>query len=291
MGIPYLNRYLQENCDKSIKKIHLKELKRKTIAIDASIYMYKYFGENKLIHHIDYMIHIFKSYHITPIFIFDGKPPLEKKQLLIKRYEEKKHAENEYNILSNIELDEDNYKLKNKLEQLKKKFIYLTKEKIQEVKDLLITNKIMFYDADGEADKLISRLAIEKKVWACLSEDMDLFVYGCPRILRYFSLVHHQAILYNMKGILQKLQMTQDEFRIVCILSGTDYSTYNEELNVEVENIPIYISMDLFQTMKHSMSMYNFVDNDSSFYEWIQENYSYKINIVLLKKIYHMFQI
>ena len=55
------------------------------------------------------MLSIFKYYNITPIFIFDGKPPNEKKSLLQKRREDKLEAEQEYTILKNklSEIDED----------------------------------------------------------------------------------------------------------------------------------------------------------------------------------------
>ena len=83
MGIKYLNRFLKEECKDSIKLISLKELSCKKIAIDISIYLYKYAADNTLIENIYLMLSIFRHYKIIPIFIFDGKPPSEKKELLI----------------------------------------------------------------------------------------------------------------------------------------------------------------------------------------------------------------
>ena len=44
MGIPKLNKLLLEKCENTelIKKINLHELSGKTIAIDTSIYLYKF---------------------------------------------------------------------------------------------------------------------------------------------------------------------------------------------------------------------------------------------------------
>ena len=36
----------------------------------------------------------------------------------------------------------------------------------------------------GEADELCAKLVIKRYAYACLSEDMDLFVYGCNKIMR-----------------------------------------------------------------------------------------------------------
>ena len=49
MGIKHLNRYLQQECSKGINKISLNDLRGKTIAIDTSIYLYRFMGENALL--------------------------------------------------------------------------------------------------------------------------------------------------------------------------------------------------------------------------------------------------
>ena len=88
MGIRNLNRYLRDNCPESIRCINISELSGKKIVVDISIYLYKYEAENALLENMYVMLSIFRYYNITPIFIFDGKPPIEKKELLIKRSEE-----------------------------------------------------------------------------------------------------------------------------------------------------------------------------------------------------------
>ena len=99
MGIKDLNKIVRSYCKKSTKIISLKELSGKTIVIDISIYLYRFAKENTLIENIFLMISIFHYYHITPIFVFDGKPPIEKRDLLIQRIKDKKAAEKEYNVL------------------------------------------------------------------------------------------------------------------------------------------------------------------------------------------------
>ena len=99
MGIKHLIRFLREEAKDSIKFISLSEITGKKIAVDISIYMYKYASDGTLIENIYLMLSIFRYYNIVPIFIFDGKPPNEKKKLLIKRRENKKEALEEYNKL------------------------------------------------------------------------------------------------------------------------------------------------------------------------------------------------
>ncbi len=42
MGIRLLNKYIKNNCKNAIKIIHMGELKDKYIAIDTSIYLYRF---------------------------------------------------------------------------------------------------------------------------------------------------------------------------------------------------------------------------------------------------------
>ena len=92
MGIKHLNRFLKENSSTSIKFVNIAELSGKKIAVDISIYMYRYASDDNLIENMYLMLSVFRHYNIIPIFIFDGKPPTEKKELLIKRREDKNEA-------------------------------------------------------------------------------------------------------------------------------------------------------------------------------------------------------
>jgi hypothetical protein len=191
--------------------------------------MYKYQTDGTLIENIYLMLSLFKHYRIIPIFIFDGKPPIEKRELLRQRYNDKVIAEAEYNRLSAL-LEQDSLDrgdLVSEMELLKKKIIYLTKKQIANVKTLIHAFGATYYDAPNEADELCALLVLKNKAWACMSEDMDMFVYGVPRVIRYFSLLNHTIVLYNTSSILQELAMTQKEFSEVCILSGTDYNLNN----------------------------------------------------------------
>ena len=204
MGIRNLNRYLRNNCPESIRCIPISDISHKKIVVDISIYLYKYESENALLENMFMMLSIFRHYNIIPIFIFDGKPPDEKKLLLQKRKEDKKTAQEEYYKLQQYLQDNKQNNKKEiiaKMDQLKRQFVQINKEKIEKVKSLIRAYGATYYDAPGEADELCALLVIKKKVWACLSEDMDLFVYGCNRVLRYFSLISHTVVLYFSKGI------------------------------------------------------------------------------------------
>jgi 5'-3' exonuclease len=108
MGIKHLNRFLKENSSTSIKFVNIAELSGKKIAVDISIYMYRYASDDNLIENMYLMLSVFRHYNIIPIFIFDGKPPPEKRALLIKRKENREEAQEEYNKLREEKLKQSN---------------------------------------------------------------------------------------------------------------------------------------------------------------------------------------
>ena len=287
MGIRNLNRHLRDNCPDSIRCMNMADLSGKRIAVDISIYLYKYETENALLENMYVMLSIFRYYNIIPIFIFDGKPPIEKKALILKRKEDKTEAQEEYMILKNVletTNDDDDIEKQNiiiAMEQLKKQFVQINKEKIEKVKCLIRAYGATYYDAPGEADELCALLVIKKKVWACLSEDMDLFVYGCTRVLRYFSLISHTVVLYYTKGILDELNITQKEFKEICVISGTDYNTNNDNNNI-----------NLTQSFKHFYKFKQSNDyNNNNFYDWLSKNTDYVYDIELLLNINKLFSL
>jgi 5'-3' exonuclease len=292
MGIKHLNKFLRTECGDSIKAISFAELSGKKIAVDISIYMYKYESNESLIENIYLMLALFRKYNIIPIFIFDGKPPTEKKALLQKRKEDKKEAEKEYNILkqkldSNTICDDDKQEIISNMDLLKKQFIYINREKIGIVKDLIRSYGATYYDAPGEADELCALLVLKNKVWACLSEDMDMFVYGCTRVIRYLSLFNCTVVIYDMKEMLEILGVTQKELREICVLSGTDYNIQNYNNNSKI--MPnLYETLNLFN--KYNKENIN-LNIKLEFYEWLNQNSNYITDYELLKNIYDIFDL
>jgi len=292
MGIRNLNKFLKENASPSIKYCNLAEFAGKKIAVDISIYMYKFACDDTLIENMYLMLATFRYYNITPVFIFDGKPPPEKRELLHKRREDKQAAETEYNQLKNMleenkDIDDsDKQEIVSNMDLLKKNFVSIKKTDIENVKNLIRYYGATYYDAPGEADAVCALLTIHNKVWACLSEDMDMFVYGCPRVIRYLSLLNHSAVLYDIDGILENLGISQKELRQICVLSGTDYNIQSKDNKHTLAS-----SLKYFKKY-HKSKAASSATATKDFYAWLIENYE---NVVkdydMLKKIYSMFDL
>ena len=335
MGIRMLNKFLQEKCKDSISCIHLSSLSGKKIVVDISIYLYKFLSEGALLENLYLMISIFREHNITPIFIFDGKPPSEKNDTIAFRKKNKKNAREEYyrlkQILDGIESDAESSKesdtistcvnnigntvvefdeetsvtiptnsveIRNMMERLKKKFVILKSEHIQNAKTLLQAYGMTYYESPGEADMLCAKLVSKNIVYACLSEDTDMFVYGCNRVLRYVSLTCSTAILYEFQGILKTLDMNIYEFRQLCIMFGCDYLPHNKTQNYK--NMTIFNSYKMFKKYKEyckNVNEYIECDVDDNvdkqcFYKWLlKENTDLVTYIQNASKIIDLFDI
>ena len=103
MGIRGLTQLIKENSNESIQTHNLHSISGKKVAIDASLFMYKmlinvrtsnqsYFKnkKGKVISHITGIFYKTTNYlavNITPIYVFDGKPPQNKQNVLNSRSE------------------------------------------------------------------------------------------------------------------------------------------------------------------------------------------------------------
>ena len=260
MGVRMLNRYLREFSSSAMKQITMNELRGKKIAIDVSIFMYQFKGNEKLLESMYNMIMLFRDYNVIPVFIFDGAPPDEKLEVLNERDASKKHAKEvckklENELRENEKLDnQEKKRIEIELNNEKKKCLRITNANIRSVKELMNVLGVNYLVAEGEADDLCVYLVKKRIVWACMTEDMDMFVYGCQRVLRNFNLEKGTMTLYSMIEILKNLNMNQFEFRDVCLLAGTDYNR---------SKYTIYTSMGYFykylKKKKDTMGFYDWL--------------------------------
>ena len=229
MGIQYLNRLLLEKCKpSSIRKTHVSELAGRVIAVDTSIYLYKFVADNTFLEHFYLMISIFRHYNIVPIFVFDGKPPKEKMELLLKRRQHRQKSGEEYHKRKAqyelLENETDKLILAKEMTALKRESTSISYEHLHDVKTLMSAYGVKYLQAEGEADILCVQLVNTGQVWGCMSDDMDMFVYGCSRVFRHFSISNRDVMFYDTDAILSDLNMDMQAFREMAVLSGTDYT-------------------------------------------------------------------
>lgn len=242
MGVKKLNKFINTKCRKCIKTVPLKQYENKKIVIDINNYLYRYKGEETFIDSIFQMCSLFYTNNILPVFIFDGRTRLRDKG--DKKYDELKRRIKKKDVgdkkLKNLEekllvLKSDDSNIKEKcdtikqieeqMKEIKLDVVRIKKEDIKQIKELISAFNMVYYDAPNEADEICAYLCKNGVVDACLSEDSDMFIYGCPVILKRISLLYGTVKQYKYDEILDTLKLDAGSFTRLCILSGTDYNT------------------------------------------------------------------
>lgn len=246
MGIQDLKRFLRENG--LITEYKYSKLRNRRIAIDISCWIYKtsYVIAKDILSKetspemsvdMDLLMRKLKkslisfansllSKKIVPVFVFDGAPPEEKKDVKEKRKKdiEKRNAKiNE--IRSSDVLDLTN------LRRLLCNNTRISHENTMKIMRFIDSLGIATMLASGEAEKLCTSLCIEGKCVAVLSSDTDNLPMGCPLVL--FSMLETGFECCLLSSVLSKLSMSMDSFRDFCIMSGCDYNSRIKGIGVK----------------------------------------------------------
>ena len=223
----------------------ISRLKGKKVVVDASIYLYRFKSMGNLKTEMEKFLRMFQKHHITPLFVFDGPPRSNKKELIQERQKLKQEAWKEYHDSSHLSQD---YMLK-----LKKTFTRVSKQDAESVKELMTACHVSYIDAPHEADEICAKLMLEGHVDACMSDDMDMFMYGCSCVIRDVNVESQTMVCYYTTSILHQLGLTHHEFKQIGVLSGSDYykSSYT-----------LYNVMSMFHAFKRT--------EHTDFYEWVK---------------------
>ena len=254
MGIKNLNKLLKKHCINGIIEINLKELKNKTIALDTSIFLYKYtYSGNMLQSFVQQLQHLLK-YNITPIYIFDGKPTEEKNDLMLERKEKFNKSKNaiitlkgEYKVYEEtIESFKENYEfhedtqedfveelremrfqlreMEQKIQKKERGCIRIDWSKIPLFKQILEECGLFYYQCNGETDIYVKEFFKSNLIDYVITEDLDFLTHACDKVLYDYNFRSNKVLLYNQKIIIEELELTHSRFIDMCILMKCDYT-------------------------------------------------------------------
>lgn len=219
MGIKNFTKLLKEN-NINGKNISIKTLKDSVIAIDTSNFICRFhYGNYNILEGFIQLIEMFLINNIIPVFIFDGKTPLEKKEEKEKRKERMK--QNKENITEKINNSEViDFKSIDKLNKLNNFPVKI----FSKLKDLFKLLDVTFIVADEEADDICKLFSEYKLVDYVLSEDRD-FIISNENTLNSLDLNKQTFILWNRTNIIKNLKLKNKNSLIdLGILLGCDYT-------------------------------------------------------------------
>lgn len=300
MGIKNLNTLIESLSDNGLHKTHLSYFSGKTLAIDTNVYLYKFlYGKSNHIDGMFFMINKFKKFNITPIFIFDGKPPDEKLDTIKNRRVIKNRLEERLSLLkvdlSSTTSDEEIIEIQREIGLIEKKIIYVNKTIIDKTKKLFDLMGIIYIDADCEAEHYCSKLCNLDLVDGVVSEDMDTIACGSKLVIRNFTNRDDTIESYYYDDIIYDLDLSRSSFIDLCILLGNDYNHRPRGLNpIDIFNIvKEYGSIETilkekiisnwncnYERIRSIIKLEDIsIDNN-----YLENQYSKRANIYLLKK-------
>lgn len=230
MGIKDLNKFIKTFAPKAIKQVPISNYKGQTLAVDTSIFLYKFKYSNKLIDSFFQQYYHFKKEGVDLIYVFDGKPPEEKEYVLNSRKHVKEKQVNKIEELRNkLEQTDENdiesrKKLKKQLAEVEKRYINITQEDIDSVKNLFDEIGAKYVHYESEADPICCEMYKKGIVQGCISNDMDFLPTGAGILIRNYNL-GNMVDEYNLNIVLEETGMDMNKFIDFCILCGCDYTS------------------------------------------------------------------
>lgn len=261
MGIKKLHQILEKYASKCYNTKHLSCYSFKKVAIDISLYLYKYkaIAGERWVESFLSLINCLRKWDIHPIFIYDGVAPIEKleeqkrrresrdkqnekiKELekQIKDYEQKgivgnlieeickKKVSTLFKRESQTSQSSQTYDInlaKDKLDSMKGMVISITEYDLKLTRDLFDVLCIPYVRAPGEAENFASHLCIYNQVDCVLSEDTDVLAYGTPIFLTKIDTLNDTVVEISYSKILEETGFTKDTFTDLCIMLECDYN-------------------------------------------------------------------
>lgn len=254
MGSPGIGKIVKKYGLGGISKKKYNDYEGNSVVIDLLHWLYKFkismvnSNNDKNISHIkglwDKTLNML-TFGILPIFVLDGKPPDIKKKTLKKRRKNRQIAKVKLN------------KVTNKEEKIKllKRGVAITDNEIQETKELLSLLGIPLIEALGEADPQCAGINLARMAYGVVSDDWDLLTFGSNIMITNFGR-RGDVIEYDLKKILNSLNLSYEQFVELAIVLGCDYC----------DPITCYFSKkseekyELYKKYKHAGSIENLIE-------------------------------
>ena len=228
MGIRGLTTLIKKHAPNAITIYNFNFFKNAVIAVDTSILLYKFrylSHQNPNCHITGFLYKCLRyiSYGIIPIFILDGKPPPEKKDVLNKRTFQRKKILSKIQTLNKQISITNSYDLTQELNKLNKQLIDIRKEHRDESKFLLEILGFQVITSEGEAEAECAFLQQKGVVNYTFTDDTDALVLGCENVLRSNSGYPNTFSVINLNLVLKGFNLNYEQFVDLCILCGCDY--------------------------------------------------------------------
>ncbi len=226
------------------REVNIKSLAHKVIGIDAYNMIYAFLSrirseggttlftdeEGNVTSHLIGMYNrcvYFLSNNISPVFIFDGKPPDLKRKTQEERARIKEEAERKYEVAV---LAGDFEKAAIFAQQTSR----ITPQILEDSFTLLKCLGLPYILAPGEAEAQGALMTRNKDLWGFASQDYDALLFGVSRALRNLAVNQtrgtpqgirtYPPYQIKLKELFDELKISREQLILLALLIGTDYN-------------------------------------------------------------------
>jgi flap endonuclease-1 len=225
--------------------IGLADLRGKLLAVDANGELYQFLAlirlpdgtplkdsQGRITSHLSGLFYrttrLVAEFGLQMVFVFDGRPPLEKKAEI-----ERRRA-----VRTRYEAEAAEARRAGDLAQAYSKSTMtsrLTPEMIAEAKELLRLIGLPVVQAPSEGEAQAAYMARRGSVWAVASKDYDALLAGTPRLVRFLTISGREFLpshgtfrpitpeLIDLQRMLDVLGITRPQLIDLGLLVGTDF--------------------------------------------------------------------
>lgn len=227
------------------KQIEIKDLKNKTICIDAFNIIYQFLStirqpdgtplqddKGDITSHLSGLFYrniTLLEEGLRLVYVFDGKPPVEKGATNDLRSEHKEEARAKFESAKEIDDREA-------MGKYSRQMVFINEKIISESKELLEAMGVAIIQAPSEGEAQASHLAKTNpsEVYAVGSQDYDSLLFGSPRLIQNLTLASKRKTIsgyvdvfpeiIELDIVLNSLEINLDQLICIGILCGTDYN-------------------------------------------------------------------
>ncbi len=226
------------------KEIEIESLANKVIAFDAYNILYQFLSvirdketgeplrdsKGRITSHLSglfYRTVNFIEKGLKPIYVFDGEPPKFKEKELKERIERKEEAMKKWQEA--LEAGEEAITYAQAAS-------FLTKEMVEESKNLLKLMGIPVVQAKSEGEAQCAYLVNKGIAYASASQDYDSLLFGSSKLVRNLSIVGKRKLprkevyveikpeLIVLDEMLKSLNLNREQLICIGLILGTDYN-------------------------------------------------------------------
>jgi hypothetical protein len=166
---------------------------------------------------------------VEPVFVFDGRPPAAKADVIadrrvVRQAVQKEIEEVQAEIATGLLTEVERITAQTRIDGLQKKAPQITNGDRDEIKRFLYAAGVLYVTAMGEADDVLAFQCRAGNLQAVISTDMDMLARGVPLLIVPDTNDASVMTGITLASVLRGLGLTYDQFVEACVLMGCDYT-------------------------------------------------------------------